>query len=317
MLDGLLYQDRALIDFFDKNMCIMRTEDWPYLSFLREGFRLNARVREEINAEAPKLMELVHERGHLSAQELGHAAGRAALETLYFRGDLVIHHKTGSVRHYALAQDCLPEALLSAPSPFRHERERQMWQVFRRIGAVGMLWNAPSDAWLGVDGLTAQVRDEVFHILCQQGWIVPLMVEDIAHPLFVKAADMPLLERCIQPVCAEKAARLLAPLDGMLWDRKLIASLFGFSYKWEIYTPEPQRRYGYYVLPVLYDEGFIGRIEPVCDRQADALVVKSFWPEPGLRMSDRKLWAMEDELRALQRYLGLGRLLWTENWYKG
>jgi len=124
------------------------------------------------------------------------------------------------------------------------------------------------------------------------------------------------MQRCAQPVTNEKCARLLAPLDGMLWDRKLIAALFGFSYKWEIYTPEPQRRYGYYVLPVLYNEGFIGRIEPVCDRTADALVVRRFWPEAGVRLSDRQLWALEDALHTLRRYHGLSRLLWLENWFK-
>jgi len=70
------------------------------------------------------------------------------------------------------------------------------------------------------------------------------------------------------------------------------------------------------VLPVIYDEGFIGRIEPVCDRQADALVVHGFWPEAGVRLSDRMLWAMEDELRTLQRYHGLSRMVWAENWMK-
>lgn len=327
MLSQLLYQDRALIDFFDKNMCIMRTEDWPCLHFLREGFRRNSRSREAVDAVAAEILQMVHENGSLAAQDLDMkekvdwnwnptSLGRAALETLYFRGDLVIHHKTGSVKSYALASDCLPQELLNAPEPFSSERQRQMWQVLRRIGAVGMLWDAPSDAWLGVEGLTAQARAEVFGALCHGRWIAPVMVEDIPRPLFVKTADLPLMQRCAQPVTNEKCARLLAPLDGMLWDRKLIAALFGFSYKWEIYTPEAQRRYGYYVLPVIYDEGFIGRIEPVCDRQADALVVRGFWPEAGVRLSDRMLWAMEDELRTLQRYHGLSRMVWAENWMK-
>ena len=36
--------------------------------------------------------------------------------------------------------------------------------------------------------------------------------------------------------------------------------LFDFDYKWEIYTPAAQRKYGFYVLPILYGERFIGRI---------------------------------------------------------
>jgi len=325
MLDELLYQDRALIDFFDKNMCIMLAQDWPCLSFLRDHFRQSTRSREAVEPIAAQVLDLVRAQGHLSAQELGMkervdwswnatSLGRAALETLYFRGDLVVHHKTGTVKSYALASDCLPQELLNAPSPFANERERQMWQVMRRIGAVGMLWNASSDAWLGVEGLTAQARTEVFQALFRLGVIAPVEVEGLSKVLFVLSEDLPLLEKCQAPLSAERRAHLLPPLDCMLWDRKLIAELFGFSYKWEAYTPENQRRYGYYVLPVVFGEGFAGRVEPVCDHAGDALVVQHFWPEAGLRINDRFLWALEDALDQLRRFNGVSRLVWAEGW---
>ena len=325
MLYGLLYEERALIDYFDKNMCIMLAEDWPHLAYMRRYFAVNTRSRQEVDAVAEQLLSIVHERGSVSSQELDMkekvnwpwgetSLGRAALETLYFRGELVVHHKTGTVKSYALASDCLPRELLEAPDPFANERERQMWQVMRRIGAVGLLWNAASDAWLGVDGLNAQARNEVFAELERLGVIVPVGVEDIPRPLYMLAEDLPLLEKARRGEIADRTVRLLPPLDCMLWDRKLIAALFGFSYKWEIYTPEEQRRYGYYVLPVLMGEGFAGRVEPVADRKNDALVIRHFWPEENLRPSDRFLWALEDELDALRRFLGLDRLVWEREW---
>lgn len=318
MLPEMLYQDRTLIDFFDKNMCLMCTEDWPYLAFLRRGFRM--RARESVEPAAQQLLHLAQERGWLSVQDLDGAwdpsLGRAALETLYFRGDLVIHHKTGEAKTYAPASACLPRALLEAPDPFRSDRERRLWQMLRRIGAVGMLWNAPSDAWLGVDGLSAQARCEDFALLERMGSIVPVEVEELSRPLYILRGDLPLLSRCGQPIAHDRRVRLLAPLDGMLWDRRLIAELFHFSYKWEVYTPESQRRYGYYVLPVLAGEGFAGRVEPVASRESDALLVRSFWPEAGLRLSDRFLWALEDELNILRRFLGLSRLVWDKDWLK-
>lgn len=318
MLQELLYTDRALIDFFDKNMCIMLREDWPSLNFLRENFRRSARSHGEMEKQ---VFALIRQRGSLTAQELdaalGIANGRAVLEMLYFRGDLVIHHQTAATRSYALASDCLPEALLKAPDPFANERQRQMWQVMRRIGAVGMLWNGPSDAWLGVDGLNAQARNEVFHGLMQLGVIVPVEVEGVSRPLFMLREDLPLLMHCQEPQSSDRRARLLPPLDCMLWDRRLIAELFGFTYKWEIYTPEEQRRYGCYVLPVVWGEGFAGRVEPVCDRAQDALIIRRFWPEEGMRASDRFLWALEDALDELRRFNGLSRLVWAEGWLTG
>lgn len=317
MLDELLYRDRALIDFFDKNMCILPVEDWPCLSFLRDGFRRRGSQRDAMEPLLEQTLRRVHEKGSLSAEEVDgqeRTAIHAALEALYLRGDLVIHHKTGSVKSYALASDCLPQELLRQPCPFANGSERRMWQVMRRIGAVGMLWNAPSDAWLGVDGLSAQARGEVLSMLTRMGVIVPVMVEGLSQPLFILGEDMPLMQKCQLPVTAERRIRLLPPLDCMLWDRRLIYELFGFSYKWEIYTPENQRRYGAYVLPVLMGEGFVGRVEPVCDRQGDALIVRHFWPETGVRVSDRFLWALEDAMRELARFHGVSRLIWQEGW---
>ena len=325
MLYGLLYEERALIDYFDKNMCIMLAEDWPHLAYMRRYFAVNTRSKQEVDAVAEQLLAIVHERGSVSSQELDMkekvnwpwgetSLGRAALETLYFRGDLVVHHKTGTVKSYALASDCLPRKLLEAPDPFANDRERQMWQVMRRIGAVGLLWNAASDAWLGVDGLNAQARNEVFAELERLGVIVPVGVEDIPRPLYMLAEDLPLLDKARKGEIADRTVRLLPPLDCMLWDRKLIAALFGFSYKWEIYTPEEQRRFGYYVLPVLHGERFAGRVEPVCDRKNNVLVVRRFWPEEDVKVNDRFLWALEDALQTLCRFHGLSRVVWEENW---
>ena len=106
MLYDLLYNQRVLMDYFDKNMCILCTQDWPCLAFLREGFRQNTRSSQAVNPIAKQVMEAVHQNGSLSAQELGMkekvdwpwgatSLGRAALETLYFRGDFVIQHVSG------------------------------------------------------------------------------------------------------------------------------------------------------------------------------------------------------------------------------
>ena len=327
VLYDLLYRDRTLIDYFDKNMCILCVEDWPSLAFLREHFRLHTRSREAVEAVAGALLRRIHESGCLSAKELDMqekvdwpwgetTLGRAALETLYFRGELVIHHKTGAVKSYALAEDCLPADLLEAPSPFENDAERQMWQVMRRIGAVGLLWNAPSDAWLGVAGLNARSRGAAFEALARLGVIAPVEVEGLRLPLFALVEDLPLLRACREPGLEERQVRLLPPLDCMLWDRRLIDELFGFSYKWEVYTPKEQRRYGYYVLPVLYGEEFAGRVEPVADREASALAVRAFWPEAGVHASSRLLWALEDELDRLRRFLGLDKLVWQESWLR-
>lgn len=327
MLWDLLYKDRLLMDFWDKNMSILLTEDWPYLEHVREQYRNQSRSREAVDAVAADIRSYLHTHGHASSRELaleGQAdwywsqtsLSRAALETLYFRGDLIIHHKQRTVKSYALAEDYLPAELLSAENPFHTPLDRQTFQVLRRIGAVGLLWNKASDAWLGIDDLKGAAREAAFARLLEQGDITPIRIAEIEQPLYLKTQDLPLFKASQAASSVQKEVRFIAPLDCLLWDRKLIRALFDFAYTWEIYTPLEKRVYSYYVLPVLYGETFVGRVEPSCDRKGKTLLMKRFWAEKGFRPTQAFRRAMEREAEKLCRFHGLERIDWSDLFWK-
>lgn len=324
MLNTLLYEQRQLIDFFDKNMCIMPREDWPCLEHIRSWYRQQSRSADKVEAVREQVLRTVHERGHVSAAELGlegradwywsgSSLSRVALETLYFRGDLVIHHKQGSIKSYALASDLLPTELYASPCPFAADEERMRWQILRRIGAVGALPNSHSDAWLGVDGMKAAQRNRIFAALEAEGAILPIEAEGLSKLLYIKAEEAETLAAAAAPSTAAKRVRLLAPLDCLMWDRKLIEAVFGFFYRWEIYTPAEKRQYSYYVLPVIYGERFAGRIEPVLDRKSAVLTVRHFWPEKGFRETDAFRRELEKELAYLACFHGVQEVRWEQD----
>ncbi|MEA5015214.1 MAG: crosslink repair DNA glycosylase YcaQ family protein [Candidatus Limiplasma sp.] len=326
MLRELLYEDRVLMDFWDKNMSLVLTEEWPYFEPVREAYRQDIRSREAIEAVAERVRAHLREHGHASSQELplegkadwywsSTALSRAALEGLYFRGELVIHHKKGTVKSYALAEDCLPKELLHTPNPCQTPEDQQAWQALRRIGAVGMLWNRASDAWLGISGFTSRAREAAFARLQREESISPVQVEGIPVPLYLRREDEALLASCAKPFSGKKQVRFLAPLDCLMWDRKLIQALFGFSYKWEIYNPESQRRFSYYVLPVLYGQRFAGRVEPLCDRKGKTLIMKRFWAEKGFPLTDAFRAALEEQARRLAGFHKLPLIRWEEGFW--
>ena len=309
MLDDLLYRDRALIDYFDKQLAILPTEAWPYFARMRDYWAHSSRSREQVDAAVQRVLDELDARGPLSSRDIemeGRAdwywsetrLSRAVLETLYFRGELVIHHKEGANKFYARARDCLPPALLSAPDPIPDDAEHTKWRVARRIGAIGLLWNKPSDAFLGLD-LKTPVRTAAFAALERDGAILPVQVEGIAPPLYCLAADAPLLDEVRSGRRYAARTEFLAPLDCMMWDRSLIQALFGFAYRWEIYTPAAQRKYGYYTLPILHGDRLVGRIEPVCDRKAGTLDVRNIWLEPGVRQTPDLLRGIEETAQRL------------------
>lgn len=305
MLYSLLYEDRKLLDYFDKNLAIIETSDWPYFWRYRDEYRTGGRSHNEVNAVCEDIKNIIRKQGAISSADIGFndkvhwywsdtKLSRAALETMYFRGDLVVHHKKGTIKYYDLAENCIDTNLLNAPYPHADEFEHQKWQVLRRIGAVGMLWNKPSDAWLNIWGLKSAERNEIFKQLLLENKILEITVEGIKDKLYCLLSDQNLLERAMQMPVLKSRCEVLAPLDNMLWDRKLIKALFHFDYKWEIYTPIEQRKYGYYVLPLLYGDSFIGRVEAVRDSKEKTLVVKNIWYEAGVKQTKKLQNAIDD-----------------------
>jgi len=92
-------------------------------------------------------------------------------------------------------------------------------------------------------------------------------------------------------------------LDNLLWDRKLIKSLFDFDYKWEVYTPPKDRKFGYYVLPILYNNKFIARVEPVIDKKENTLIIKNWWWEGSVKKSDMMIKSIKECLINFKKYL--------------
>lgn len=290
MLYKLLYLDRKLIDYFDKNMSIFSIDDWKYFSQQRRAYKNYGRSKDQVNAVADKIKSIIQEKGFASSKDINFkeqvdwawnptTLSRAALETLYFRGDLILHHKKGTIKYYALANEYVPKEILSAKDPNSTQEEHWEWRVLRRIGGVGLLWNKPSDAWLGIDGLKSLNRNKIFEKLLTVQKIIEIEIEDISDIFYCLADNKPLLDIVLSNKDFKKRTEFIAPLDNLIWDRRLIKKIFNFEYKWEIYTPIVERKYGYYVLPILSGDSFIGRIEIVNDKKLKQLIVKNFWFE--------------------------------------
>lgn len=313
MLYELLYQDRQLIDYFDKNLAILDRKDWPYLERFREANRQGGKGKEEVNRIAEEIKAIIAEKGAVCSKDIGFQEtvdwywsstklARAALETLYFRGDLIIHHKKGTIKYYAMANDYIPAELLTSPEPNPTELEHLKWRVLRRISAVGMLWNKPSDAWLNIWNLKARERNEVFRELLEEERIIKISIEGCKDRLYCKAEDETILKEALENSDYKKRTELIAPLDCVLWDRKLIKELFDFDYKWEIYTPQVQRKYGYYVLPILMGDQLIGRTEVIADTKKKVLVVKNIWLEKEIKPSKKKSEELDRCFRRLMKF---------------
>lgn len=313
MLYELLYEDRKLADYFDKNLAIMPVENWKYFERIRQAHRNWEKSHEEILKVQDKVREEIAGRGALCSADLDMPQkvswywsdtklSRAALEHMYFKGELGIHHKKGTLKYYDLIENCMPSYVLAEPDPYPSDFDHRKWRVWQRIGSVGLLWNRASDAWLGIDGLKSEERNAIFAQLTEERKILEVRVEGIGESLYCRAEDAQMAEFIKSRPKLKKRCEFIAPLDNMLWDRKLITALFDFDYKWEIYTPKEQRRYGYYVLPVLYGERFVGRVEPVYDRKSRKLEIRNIWYEQEGKLTKTLAKSVEKAAGRLERF---------------
>ena len=150
--------------------------------------------------------------------------------------------------------------------------------------------------------MKAAQREEAFAQLVEEGKICQARVDGVRTPLYFRAEALPLAHAVCAGVSPRPRCEVIAALDCLLWDRKWIRELFGFAYQWEIYVPANQRKFGYYVLPLLWGERFVGRVEAVADAKARTLRVKNLWLEDGVRCTKTLQAAIDSCLKRLAKF---------------
>ena len=296
-----------LIEYWAHEACLLPAGDWP---LLRPAMQVGGRRwYGEVDRSHPHLREHVlgeiRARGPLGSRHFDGAAragemwgwkpAKQMLELLWNHGDLVVAGRQGFQRLYDLPERVLPRAVLDAPTPPEPERLREL--VLRAVRARGVLTERGVVEHWRLKGGVAHVHDAVGGLV-EDGLVERVRVDDGQAPVLV-ATDSEL----DRP--APTAAVLLSPFDNLLWDRPFTRRVLGFDHVIEVYKPAPQRRYGYYVLPLLWRDRIVGRADLKSERASGELVVRSFHREAGVRASGALDDAFDRALDRLRRVIGL------------
>jgi uncharacterized protein YcaQ len=298
MTDELLYGQRSLYETYNKGLSIVPTAELPWY---RVTWDVNRAEHEggAFDEHAPlveELLERIRGDGPMSSIDLKPRAAidwywrptnqvRAILEALAEAGILGLVRRDGNRRVYDLAERLFPAELLAQRPPIDEQRRHKLLSRYRAHGLLGASGSA--ELWYGT-GRTAAERAAHRAELVAAGALVPLEVEGVRGARYVPGFELDLLRQAEREVAAgappggkAPGVAFLAPLDPLAWDRELLRSLYGFDYIWEVYVPASKRRWGYYVLPLLYGDRLVGRIEPRIDRTAGVLRVLDLWWEDG------------------------------------
>ena len=315
MLRELLYEDRELVDGWNKNMSIFPVEDWPYFERLRRMcFNYYSKRSKEVSEAVPYVRKIIEEKGPVSSKDLDldktvkwswapTRLSRAALESMYFWGELIVHHKVHTRKYYDFAHRHIPDDIMTRDDPNRSDEEYHDWHTLRRIGGVGLLWSKAGDAWLGIQGAKSRHRQLSVERLLLSGALEEVEVEGLSMPVYMCREDSTHLAGTEEFNLRPKSY-ILAPLDNVMWDRRLLQEIFDFNYVWEVYKPARERKYGYYVLPVLYGDRFVARFEPGMDKKSGVFTIKNWWWEEGIEIDEEMAQSLDHCFTRFVEFLG-------------
>jgi uncharacterized protein YcaQ len=326
--DELLYVRRTLYETYNKSLNLVPTAELPLYRVTWDAFAAGEHARKTFETHADlveELLQRIREHGPVSATDFEARESidwywrptnqvRAVLEALAQAGVLALSRRDGNRRVYDLSERLFPSELLAERPP---EREGRRHRLLSRYRAHGLLGTAGQEVWMGTG--SGELRKELRAELVAEGILVPVRVEGVRSPVLTLAAELSLLaeaeaevERGDPPGGREAGVAFLAPLDPLMWDRKLLQQLYGFDYIWEVYVPAAKRRWGYYVLPVLFGDRLVGRIEPKLDRKTGTLEMLGVWFEDGFDPAAEPAFAaaFAEALRAHMAFADLTRVRW-------
>jgi uncharacterized protein YcaQ len=200
----------------------------------------------------------------------------------------------------------LPPKLLAQEVPEREQLQHKQLSRHRAHGLLGAGGAGGTFARIA----NPDVRRALHKGLVERGALLPVEIEGMRGKRFVVAEEVGLLEAPPEP---PSSVAFIAPFDSLLWDTALLANLFDFEFVWEGFFKPEKRRWGYYVLPILFGDRLVGRIEPRIDRDRNRVEVLGTWWEEGFapRRADGFVEAMGDALGAYLRFADADRLEWA------
>ena len=219
---------------------------------------------------------------------------------LFWRGELMVRERSGFERVYDLSERVLPagtDTRMPAPD------ELGRFVVRRAIAALGVANEKEIRDYIRIGDrhvIAGAIRE-----LLAAAEIVRLVVEEQGGTVYALPA---LLEKVSRFRASPPCVHLLSPFDNLAISRSRVKERFGFDFKFECYLPKEKRNHGYFVLPILFGEDIVGRLDPKADRQNKTFLVRRLLLEPGVD-SEALLPELGRAIHDLARFNGCERIV--------
>ncbi len=329
-LKHLLERDRQVFEHWTHDASILPMPLFPIWQhrFARDADRLRDNwrkwFRDGYEVQFDTILNRIAAHGPVTSTDVGVGEARGkggwwdwhpsktALEWLWRTGALQITRRDGFQKVYDLTERVIPAAHRTPCPPHQAVIDWACTAALDRLGfatpgEVAAYWNA----------VTPQEARDWCKAEIGLGRLIEVAVEgaDGSHRHSLARPDV--LARAAAAPEPPGRLRVLSPFDPALRDRNRAERLFGFHYRIEVFVPEAQRRYGYYVFPLLEGARLVGRIDMKARRDVGALQIRALWPEQGIRFGAGRMARLEAELDRMARFAGCERVAFDDGWLRG
>jgi uncharacterized protein YcaQ len=264
-----------------------RSKQDRWKDFAAEHPKAMKQVREALQVDGPKGNRDFKGNKKFENNYRGKKDTSVALYALWITGEVMTHHREGFNRIYDLTERV-------APAKFNHAAPKAEAEEFfarKVVSFLGLMrekrWRVSFEYYIQRK-LDADEEKEWLGILYEKDVIAPVQIEDSKERWIVLTEDLPHLEtlesgkipsawKPIGPSTQDEVT-FLAPLE-IVSARGRAKQVFDFEYVWEVYKPVEKRRWGYYVLSILYGDDLVARLDPKLDRKTMTLHINGFWLE--------------------------------------
>ncbi len=219
---------------------------------------------------------------------------KRSLQLLWHAGKLAIVGRRNFHKQYDLASRHYPK-----PKAATLNQYLDSW-LHLGLSGCGIASEKHLQNYITGPNLTAPERAAVLERALKRRTIVQVRVDGFSEPFYALPEHLEGLDRLAEPT----GLTLICPFDSLLWQRLRAEQLLDFRYRVEIYVPAKKREFGYYVLPILYNGQFVGRLDPKLHRETGELEIRSVHWEPHFRPSRAFRRQLDGKLNELASFVG-------------
>ena len=305
-LEKAQYRSRKIFEYWAHAAAYLPIQDYRYSIHVMNAFREKKdRWPKTSSTDMRKVLKRIREEGPLMSRhfESDHKGGtwwdwkpaKWALQRLFLEGQLMVSHREGFQRVYDLPERILPSDVDTSPPT---QKEYYAYMISTTLRAQGIA-----------------ARNEIMHLRNTEAKTFNLVLKELQEEKIILPVNVDgeknyftLPEYLYRNIRLPERMFILSPFDNLIIWRQRLKDIFGFDYTLECYLPAEKRTYGYFCLPILYQDNFIGRVDLKAERKSQNLQIKNeFWKDGKSKLKSNPLYA-----EALSSFAGFNQCIKIE-----